>query len=145
MPVKKTECECEEPGWCERHQCQKHPHFYKLCQSRPDYFQLWEEGRGPGQNLDLLISDNKSSVEPGIIRKLFNFSRAVARHVATGRKNVSEEEYEQRLLVCQSCEKCDTTRMICKHKTCGCFLRVKALWQSEKCPLEKWENVELKP
>jgi len=44
-----TACECVEAGWCRRHQCQKTPHWHFLCQTRPDYFVLWEEGRGPGQ------------------------------------------------------------------------------------------------
>lgn len=45
-----TRCEqCPGPGWCERHQVVKSPHWVKLCQTREDYFRAWEEGRGPGQ------------------------------------------------------------------------------------------------
>lgn len=44
-----TGCVCAEPGWCERHNVLKSPHMHKLCQSRADYFALWESGRGPGQ------------------------------------------------------------------------------------------------
>jgi len=44
-----TGCTCTEAGWCERHQCHKTAHYVHLCQTRPGYFQLWEEGRGPGQ------------------------------------------------------------------------------------------------
>ncbi|MFQ5732191.1 MAG: hypothetical protein ACE5KM_09570 [Planctomycetaceae bacterium] len=43
-------CECRQPGWCERHQCYKTEHWHRLCQTRQGYFQLWEAGRGPGQN-----------------------------------------------------------------------------------------------
>jgi hypothetical protein len=46
-----TPCECSGPGFCPRHHCEKTPHWHYLCQTRADYFQLWEEGRGPGQNL----------------------------------------------------------------------------------------------
>jgi hypothetical protein len=48
-------CQCNISGtkdgwaWCERHQVKKTAHWVRLCQSRPDYFQAWEEGRGPGQ------------------------------------------------------------------------------------------------
>lgn len=42
-------CVCEQPGWCERHQCHKTPHWHRLCQTRPDYYAMWEAGRGPGQ------------------------------------------------------------------------------------------------
>lgn len=50
-----TPCECTFTGdgrtsWCARHQCAKTAHYHKLCQTQPAYFQLWEEGRGPGQN-----------------------------------------------------------------------------------------------
>jgi hypothetical protein len=42
-----TACECEGPGFCDRHKCHKTEHFYNLCKSRSDYYALWEEGRGP--------------------------------------------------------------------------------------------------
>jgi hypothetical protein len=44
-----TGCECEQPGWCPRHQCEKTEHWHMLCRTQRDYFQLWEQGRGPGQ------------------------------------------------------------------------------------------------
>ena len=135
-----TDCECATPGWCDRHQCKKHPHFHKLCQARTDYFELWEKGAGPGQNLQPVTEHNNGSSEPGMIRKAFNFTKAVARHVTNGSKHVDEETYNARLSTCQECEMCDTTRMVCKHKSCGCTLKVKALWDSEHCPLKKWDD-----
>ncbi len=44
-----TPCECDEPGFCNRHQCIKHPAWHLLCRRRIEYYQLWEKGRGPGQ------------------------------------------------------------------------------------------------
>jgi len=44
-----TDCECMEPGWCERHQCEKTRYNFELCRRRQDFFLLWEEKRGPGQ------------------------------------------------------------------------------------------------
>lgn len=134
----KTNCECAAPGWCERHQCKKHPHFHKLCQTRADYFELWEKGAGPGQNLQQATTDSIESTEPGMMRKAFNFTKAVARHVTNGNKHVDEATYHARLSTCQACEMCDTSRMVCKHKSCGCTLKVKALWDSERCPQNKW-------
>jgi hypothetical protein len=49
MPL--TLCECAAAGYCPRHRCVKTPHWHQLCQRRADYFQLWEESHGPGQNL----------------------------------------------------------------------------------------------
>ncbi|WP_198000923.1 glycosyltransferase [Gimesia fumaroli] len=136
----KTDCECASPGWCERHQCKKHPHFHKLCQTRTDYFELWEKGAGPGQNLQQATDISVESSEPGLMRKAFNFTKAVARHVTNGSKHVDEATYNARLSTCQTCEMCNSSRMVCKHKQCGCTLKVKALWESERCPLKKWAD-----
>jgi|TARA_R110000751_G_scaffold63593_2_gene131073 hypothetical protein len=51
----KTPCQCSmEDGdrvlKCNRHQCLKTPSLHHLCQTRKDYFKLWEEGIGPGQD-----------------------------------------------------------------------------------------------
>lgn len=46
------QCHCEPSGYpfyCERHKVKKTAHWVRLCQTRPDYFQAWEDGRGPGQ------------------------------------------------------------------------------------------------
>lgn len=45
----KTACECPNPGFCKRHNMEKGPHLHRLCQTRLDYFVMWEEGHGPGQ------------------------------------------------------------------------------------------------
>lgn len=45
----KTGCECEGPGWCERHQCSKSRLRYDLCRTNIAFFQMWENGHGPGQ------------------------------------------------------------------------------------------------
>ncbi|MBN72689.1 MAG: hypothetical protein CME32_25830 [Gimesia sp.] len=138
----KTGCECAAPGWCERHQCKKHPHFHRLCQTRTDYFDLWERGAGPGQNLQSVTESLDESSEPGIMRKAFNFTKAVARHVTNGSKHVDEATYNSRLSICQECGMCDSNRMVCSHKQCGCTLKVKALWESERCPIGKWGERE---
>jgi hypothetical protein len=47
-------CECPPPEsgarkfWCERHKTWKYTAWYGLCE-KANYFQAWEEGRGPGQ------------------------------------------------------------------------------------------------
>jgi hypothetical protein len=46
---KTTSCECSGPGFCQRHQCNKPAHFYNLCKNRVEYFEKWEQGKGPGQ------------------------------------------------------------------------------------------------
>jgi hypothetical protein len=56
-----TDCTCPEPGWCERHKVNKTPHWHHLCQTRENYFQAWEQGRGPGQRK---ISDRPPRAKP---------------------------------------------------------------------------------
>lgn len=44
-----SECECPVAGYCKRHQINKLKHWHNLCQTHIDYFEAWEQGRGPGQ------------------------------------------------------------------------------------------------
>ena len=75
-------CECDGPGWCSRHLVNKGEHWYGLCQTREDYFNLWEMGEGPGQS-DLTDEDkenikNRIRIEaPNIVRKAWNFGKAI--------------------------------------------------------------------
>jgi len=46
-----TPCECELSGWCKRHNIRKPDAWIKLCRTKPKYFEAWERGRGPGQQL----------------------------------------------------------------------------------------------
>ena len=48
-----TPCECEGPGWCERHKCYKTRLLFQMCRRLPTYFTSWEEGRGLGQRESL--------------------------------------------------------------------------------------------
>lgn len=141
-----TDCECEKPGWCERHQCLKSPHFHRLCRRNQEYYQLWEEGLGPcipfpGQE----DQTDKRSEEPGLLRKAVNFGIAAVRHVADGGKQVSDETFEARIAVCIVCDSCDRQRMVCREPNCGCYIEKKARWQSEECPLGKWSLLEGEP
>ena len=58
-----TKCECPAPGWCERHQVDKHLRWWQLCQdctqitgcdSPGAYFDLWDDPHraGPGQTMN---------------------------------------------------------------------------------------------
>ena len=47
--MKITDCECEGPGWRERHQCHKTLMQYRACRQIPGLFAMWEQGRGSGQ------------------------------------------------------------------------------------------------
>jgi cellulose synthase/poly-beta-1,6-N-acetylglucosamine synthase-like glycosyltransferase len=139
-----TPCECAAAGFCPRHHCRKTPHWHMLCQTRPDYFRLWEEGRGPGQHLAPPPengSEGTVSDGPGLLQKAVNFSKAIVRHARDGGREVEDTVYEQRLGLCRQCPSCDREQMVCRERTCGCFLKVKARWHSEACPLGKWPDL----
>jgi hypothetical protein len=57
QPVEQCRCEGTEQVrangtfWCECHQVWKGPHWHKLCQEQDGFRQLWNEGRGPGQQV----------------------------------------------------------------------------------------------
>jgi hypothetical protein len=45
-----TGCKCPVAGYCQRHKVSKATGWHKLCQTKPAYFDAWEDGRGPGQD-----------------------------------------------------------------------------------------------
>lgn len=134
-PPTDAPCSCCAAGWCERHQCDKNEHWWQLCRTRPDYVRLWEEGRGPGQN----IENKPTGSEPSLLRKAWNFGTAVVRHASSGMQNVDDGTYTKRLDICRACSSCDVPRMVCQEMNCGCALYIKARWTSERCPKDKWQ------
>ena len=71
-----TGCECQRAGWCERHQCDKTPHWHRLCQTRPNYFRLWERGCGPGQSVQPVDAPD---CPPGIELAFLGFAQNLLR------------------------------------------------------------------
>ncbi|MBO5246284.1 MAG: hypothetical protein J6B28_03385 [Eubacterium sp.] len=49
---------------------------------------------------------------------------------------VSEEVYEQRLAVCQSCEKL----LAGTCNACGCYVELRAIAKVSHCPKKKWDG-----
>lgn len=141
-----TDCQCEQPGWCPRHNCLKNIWEHRLCRRQPEVFASFERGEGPclptesvGEiNGDATTLEAVEAVAPGLLRRSLNFATAVAKHAADGLRRVSEETLEQRLTVCRTCPACDTERLICRRPECGCLLEIKAAWHSETCPLGQW-------
>jgi len=159
---KKTPCECPLAGFCKRHNMVKGPHLHKLCETRADYFELWEEGFGPGQgspqsytekkeeeqiqpivseNTAKKIEGNNSSQEkkmPSLGKQAWNFTKAVTNHIKSGAAHASEELYKARLETCDTCPE----RVGERCSACGCFIAAKAKWASSDCPIGKWPKEE---
>jgi hypothetical protein len=130
-------------GFCDRHKCWKNDEEKKRCQIDKDLFILWEMGEGPGQEglSDEHIDELKERIkqeQPGILKKMWNFGKALKNHVSDGIRTVSNEVYEKRLSECDNCVYREENR--CLHSSCGCTLTHKAKWNSEKCPIGRWQN-----
>ena len=136
-------CDCENSGWCTRHMVDKGERWHELCKTREDYYNIWEMGKGPGQ--ENLTEEQKENIKkrireeaPSIIKKAWNFTNALTKFVANSGKRVSKEEYRDRLEECDQCIFRDGEE--CLHKSCGCLLTLKAQWRTEVCPLGRWNN-----
>lgn len=80
----------------------------------------------------------KSQKEPSLLSKATSFIKDTAEHIVGGAKNVSEEEFERRMGVCNSCIHLvkEKDKDICG--ICGCYMNVKAKWKTAECPKNKW-------
>jgi hypothetical protein len=77
--------------------------------------------------------------DPGLLKKAANFTKAVVKHAADGLERLPEEQYLERLTVCESCETYNVEKGVCRDWRCGCSLKKKAWWRSEECPKGKWK------
>jgi hypothetical protein len=89
---------------------------------------------------DALIEEARTV--PSVLKLAGNFTKAVVKHIGNGMKNVPLTIYQGRLDICNECLPPDGFRVKnrCTHESCGCFIDKKAWWDSEACPLGKWEN-----
>lgn len=81
--------------------------------------------------------------KPSLARQAINYTKAVVKHIATGAKTCTDEEVEERLKICQSCDFFNLDKQYCKLCGCNCntskspFVN-KLRMQSQKCPRGKW-------
>lgn len=94
---------------------------------------------------------------PSLLRQAANFSGAVARHIAAGRPQATDEQVAARWAVCQA-NQCGLFRLLgegqgqCLHKSCGCSLKMvgsessvapnKLRWADQKCPVGLWQAID---
>jgi hypothetical protein len=81
---------------------------------------------------------------PSLLRKISNFTKAVAKHAADGLEQTPDDIYLLRISVCKgtddtpACNAFDATTTVCDDWRCGCSVNKKAHWQSEDCPRGLW-------
>jgi hypothetical protein len=76
------------------------------------------------------------------IKRIGNFIEAVKDFIQDDFTQVDDEQYEERLKACEGC-KSYFRDYICMHPACGCFLKVKARWRSQDCPIKRWPRIPL--
>lgn len=64
------------------------------------------------------------------------FGKSLFSHAKDGFKKVDTEIFNNRMEICRSCPLFNSKENRCNE--CGCFLNIKASWNSEKCPIDKW-------
>jgi len=101
---------------------------------------------GPGVDaferlIERLISSGRVEVvEPGIVRKVAKFSKAIARDVRTGRKRVPRNVRTRRMVECRACELYNRQKGTCR--ACGCVMTRKTHWARVECPIGRWGSYE---
>ena len=150
-----TQCECNGPGLCTRHNCHKTAFFYKKCKTEQRWFDLYESGNGPcikneNTNVTFVSVDPIPSgfepgsgvMEAGFTDQLTNFTQASFDHLIHGMPTVPDEIVQLRLEICRAntcgyfLEQHGHAR--CGHQNCGCFLSEKVTWARQQCPLDLW-------
>lgn len=72
--------------------------------------------------------------KPNIFKKIFNLVKASKKHAQDGFKDVSLEDFKNRIEICNNCPFQENGECT----VCGCFIAKKAWWRSEDCPKDKW-------
>jgi hypothetical protein len=81
----------------------------------------------------------KNTFFPPVKTMATNFISAVSSEAKTRfsqGKRLDPEEAKRRLSICENCVFFHKPSKRCKK--CGCFLRWKTSWSSQKCPIGKW-------
>lgn len=108
-------CQCDSPGWCERHKRYKSAHTFQLCQTRADYRAMWDEQA-----------------------KASRPASEATEHAATPRRPAAKiAEIE---LACRACEYFDDGCTVAFRAPCRRWQHTQDAWASPNtsCPRGKW-------
>lgn len=72
---------------------------------------------------------------PSLTTQAGNFATAIGQHAMDGFKETEKEVLEKRMTECNNCEDMRSDGRCAK---CGCYMQIKAKWDSAKCPVGKW-------
>ena len=82
-----------------------------------------------------LVQKYTPKKSPSLAKQAFNFAKSTTKHVAGGMMHVDSKTYQERVGICNGCDRLKDDKCI----ECGCFVKLKAKWASESCPIGKWD------
>tara|TARA_R100000152_G_C6736925_1_gene161007 strand:+ start:67 stop:351 length:285 start_codon:yes stop_codon:yes gene_type:complete len=71
-----------------------------------------------------------------------NFLRFLYQNVKSGFKQVSYDEYNNRLALCKACIFYNHEQVRCND--CGCYVKNKAKFKTEVCPQGFWRKLDVR-
>ncbi|MFZ9793684.1 MAG: hypothetical protein ACO3F3_15250 [Gemmataceae bacterium] len=84
--------------------------------------------------------DSNASVEmPSTGEQVGSFVSSAAKWAFSGCKRVPLEVHQERMRTCVECEFIKDEN---RCGVCGCFIKTKTSWVTEKCPVGKWSFYE---
>lgn len=125
-------CPVDEKGYCSRHQEIHFGHGRRLATEDSRHAEQvraqWDRRKG------------LTPKGPGLIRKVANRVRASVRFARNRGFILPLELAQERHQVCQTnqCSQYDAQLDRCQHRTCGCSLKEKTTWSTERCPEGLW-------
>ncbi len=84
------------------------------------------------------VDTTEENKMPSMFQQAKNLAKSVYDYAASGAEKAPEKIYRSRLEICEGCDKLSKDR--CSE--CGCFVKMKAAWGSEECPIGKWGRYE---
>ena len=145
---------------CELYGCRMYPHFCEKTLEDHKFRELYLSQNGPTQNIEArrgvvkwqsplvterLNGDKEKKIRKGgcggkAARVVWDLTKSVGSYIASGLKNVSQEEYQERLAVCDVCEHRGGKRKN-RCMLCLCYIAIKAKARVWTCPDGRWKKL----
>lgn len=142
-------CQCDKAGYCERYKKKVIERERQCCahiSGLPRHKEDCVIAILNGESCTTTNTAGEARVTPlTMVDKTKNFALAVKRHAMNGFRNVTDEERAARLHQCEHghpsgdgrpCPSLQNDRTCFE---CGCPVDEKTKWQTEWCPLGKWQ------
>lgn len=97
----------------------------------------------PTQKPHTFFGHGRTPKGPGTAQRVINYGKAVVRYRKNQGYILPLEIAEPRSSICHSnvCEMYDAKRDRCLHQKCGCAVKEKVTWSTEKCPNGLWDVI----